>query len=117
MHFKGLFKKKHNTLRKKIVFGQEYLCSILCLHQKKKASISTLGRCILFWKVDLKNGGEEGSHKLFYLILIQKFKYKIYRCTITSLSPFAGYCTQCTNLKLCFFPGVPGLHAHLSLAT
>lgn len=40
-----------------------------CLHQKKKANIPTLARCILFWKVDLKNAGEEGSHKLFYFNL------------------------------------------------
>lgn len=63
MHVTRLFENKHNTLRKKWVFAQGYLCSIYMFTLQKKASISTL-----FRKVDLKNGGEEGSHELFYLI-------------------------------------------------
>lgn len=37
MHVEGLFKKKHNTLRKKRVFGQGYFCSIYMFTTEKES--------------------------------------------------------------------------------
>lgn len=72
MHVKGLFKKKHYTLRKKEIkyLYRDIFVIYACLYQKKKANVSTLATLTLFWKVDLRNRGEEGSHRLFYFILI-----------------------------------------------
>lgn len=50
MHVKGLFKKKHYTLRKKEIkyFYRDIFVIYACLYQKKKANVSTLATLTLF---------------------------------------------------------------------